>query len=120
MKPTPRRRPRPLLRSDTGFTLAELAVGVAVGALLIMITITLLSTLLRTHQRLGGLSRLQERWSRVQFLIDAEIREAYRLKSIANGLQLTRCEPESAEYFYESKNFYRALNFLFFCFQGIS
>ena len=104
MKATPRRRPTPSLQSDTGFTLAELAVGVAVGALLIMITITLLSTLLRTHQRLGGLSRLQERWSRVQFLLDAEIQESYRLESIANGLQLTSCEPESAEYFYESKN----------------
>ena len=104
MKPIPRRRPTPLLQTDTGFTLSELAVGVAVGALLIMITITLLSTLLRTHQRLGGLSRLQERWSRVQFLLDAEIQEAHSLQSITNGLQLISCEPESDENFYKSSN----------------
>jgi type II secretory pathway component PulJ len=104
MKATSRRRPTPLLQSDNGFTLAELAVGVTVGALLIMITITLLSTLLRTHQRLGGLSRLQERWSRVQFLLDAEIQEAHSLQSITNGLQLISCEPESDANFYESSD----------------
>ena len=95
MKKPLHRWPSALLRPNTGFTLVELAVATAAGALLIMITMTVLSALLSTHKRLGGLSRLQERWSRVKFLIDTEIQEAQSVENISNGFRLIICEPQS-------------------------
>jgi prepilin-type N-terminal cleavage/methylation domain-containing protein len=81
------------LRSDTGFTLVELVVGTAIGALAIVITTAVFAPQLRMHQRLGGQMRLQERWSRVKFLLNTEIAEAHRVESISNGLRLIFCEP---------------------------
>ena len=37
--------------------------------------------------------RMQERWSRVKFLLNTEIAEAHRVESISNGLRLIFCEP---------------------------
>lgn len=93
MKPPQRPWPSPLLRSDTGFTLVELAVGTAIGALLIVITTALFAPQLRVHQRLGGQLRLQERWSRVRFLLNTEIAEAHSVQSIGSGFELITCEP---------------------------
>ena len=93
MKPPQRPLPSPLLRSDTGFTLVELVVGTAIGALAIVITTAVFAPQLRMHQRLGGQMRLQERWSRVKFLLNTEIAEAHRVESISNGLKLIFCEP---------------------------
>ena len=93
MKPPQRPWPSPLLRSDTGFTLVELAVGTAIGALVIVITTAVFAPQLRVHQRLGGQLRLQERWSRVRFLLNTEIAEAHSVRSIGSGLELITCEP---------------------------
>ena len=93
MKPVQRPLPSPLLRSDTGFTLVELAVGTAISALLIIITTGVLSPQLRMNRLLGGQMRLQERWSRVESLLNTEIAEAHRVEPIGNGLELITCEP---------------------------
>ena len=93
MKPPQRPCPSPLLRSHTGFTLVELAVGTAISALVIVITTAVFAPQLRVHQRLGGQLRLQERWSRLESLLNTEIAEAHRVQPIGNGLELTTCEP---------------------------
>ena len=93
MKPVQRPLPSPLLRSDTGFTLVELAVGTAISALLIIITTGVLSPQLRMNRLLGGQMRLEERWSRVRFLLNTEIVEAHSVRSIGNGIELITCEP---------------------------
>ena len=92
MRPPQRPWPSPLLRSDTGFTLVELVVGTAIGALAIVITSAVFAPQLRMHQRLGGQMRLQERWSRVKFLLNTEIQEAHNVQPLASGLELTTCE----------------------------
>ncbi len=74
-----------------GFTLAEVIVASAVGALVIIATTTVFAPQLRMHQRLEGRTRLQERWARVQYLLDTEIQEAHSVAVIANGLRLTTC-----------------------------
>lgn len=74
-----------------GFTLVELIVAAAVGSLVIIATTTVFAPQLRMHQRLEGRTRLQERWARVQFLLDTEIQEAYSVALIPDGLQLTTC-----------------------------
>lgn len=80
--------PSPLPRTDLGLTLVELMVGTAVGALLIMATVSLLTAVPHTNERLGSLTRLQERSSRVQFLLDTEIQEAQSVTPVSNGLRL--------------------------------
>ena len=93
MKPAQRPWRTQFLQSDHGFTLVELVVGTAISALLIIITTGVLSPQLRMNQLLGGQMRLEERWSRVRFLLNTEIAEAHSVRSIGNGLELTTCEP---------------------------
>ena len=93
MKPAQRPWPSPLLRSNTGFTLVELAVGTAISALLIIITTGVLSPQLRMNQLLGGRMRLEERWSRVNVILNRDIQEAHIVQRIGNGLELLICEP---------------------------
>ena len=96
MKPPQRPCPSPLLRSHTGFTLVELAVGTAISALVIVITTAVFAPQLRVHQRLGGQLRLQERWSRMRFLLNTEIAEAHSVRSVGSGLELITCETLSS------------------------
>lgn len=83
-----------------GFTLVEVLVASAMGALLIIATTTIFVPQLRMHQRLEGRTRLQERWARVQFLLDSEIQEAHTVRVINNMLELTICEPLAMDEFY--------------------
>ena len=76
MKPPQRPWAPRLLRSKTGFTLVELAVGTTIGALVIVITTAVFAPLLRLNQRLDSQIRLQERWSRVNAILNFEIKEA--------------------------------------------
>lgn len=96
--PVARRFRCPRLTERSGFTLSEVLVVSVVGSLLIIITATVLIPQLRMHQRLEGRSRLQERWARLNMLLDTEIQEAHNLVEIPNGLRLIICEP--AEEFY--------------------
>ena len=93
MKPARRPWRTPALQSDHGFTLVELVVGTAISALLIIITTGVLSPQLRMNRLLGGQMRLQERWSRVESLLNTEIAEAHRVQSTGNVLELITCEP---------------------------
>jgi len=45
------------------------------------------------NQLLGGQMRMEERWSRVRFLLNTEIAEAHSVRSIGSGLELITCEP---------------------------
>lgn len=63
-------------RRSRGFSLAELMIATAVGGALMAGAITLVIAHMRTASRMEALMRLQETWSRVQFLLDQEIREA--------------------------------------------
>ena len=93
MKPAQRPWRTRFLQSDHGFTLVELVVGTAISALLIIITTGVLSPQLRMNRLLGGQMRLEERWSRVRFLLNTEIVEAHSVRSIGNGIELITCEP---------------------------
>jgi len=86
-----RRHPLSPNRANPGFTLLEVLVASSVGALLVISATSLFSPQLRIHQRLEGRTRLQERWARVNFLLDTEIQEAHRIEPIANGLRLISC-----------------------------
>jgi prepilin-type N-terminal cleavage/methylation domain-containing protein len=92
MKPARRPWRTPALQFDHGFTLVELVVGTAISALLIIITTGVLSPQLRMNRLLGGQMRLQERWSRVESLLNTEIAEAH-IVSFGNRLELITCEP---------------------------
>jgi len=59
-----------------GFSLVELMIAAAVGGVLMAGAITLVIAHMRTASRMEALMRLQETWSRVQYLLDLEIREA--------------------------------------------
>ena len=86
----------PLQRLKNGFTLVELTVGTAIGALMIIITTGVLSPQLRMNQLLGGQMRLQERWSRVNALLNTEIAEAHSVRNLSNGIELVTCEADDA------------------------
>lgn len=59
-----------------GYSLIELLTVVLIGSVLMIGTATLLITHIRASAKMEATMRLQEAWSRVQFLLDQEIREA--------------------------------------------
>lgn len=61
---------------DAGFSLVELMIVVVVGGVLMTGTVSMLISHIRSAARMEAMMRLQETWSRVQFLLDQEIREA--------------------------------------------
>lgn len=66
-----------LMRSEAdGFTLTELLMVVAIGSVLMLGTASMLISHIQSSARMEGTMRLQEAWSRVQFLLDQEIQEA--------------------------------------------
>ena len=95
----PRRHCRPRFQipirglSPAGVGLVELLVACTIGSMVILVSSVLLGPQLRMHQRMEGRTRLQERWARINFLLNTEIQEAHSAQTIANGLRLTTCEP---------------------------
>jgi len=59
-----------------GFTLTELLMVVVIGSVLMLGTATMLISHIQSSAKMEGSMRLQEAWSRVQFLLDQEIQEA--------------------------------------------
>ena len=59
-----------------GYTLVELLMVVVIGSVLMIGTATMLISHIQSSARMEGVMRLQEAWSRVQFLLDQEIQEA--------------------------------------------
>lgn len=84
--------------SASGFTLSELLVVSVIGSLLMIIIASVFIPQLRMHQRLEGRIRLQERWARVNALLDTEIQEAHNMEQITGGLRLIGCEPATDIY----------------------
>lgn len=59
-----------------GFTLVELAMVVAIGSIIMLGTASMLISHIRSSAKMEAVMRLQEAWSRIQFLLDQEIQEA--------------------------------------------
>ena len=59
-----------------GFSLTELLMVVAIGSVLMLGTATMLISHIQSSAKMEGSMRLQEAWSRIQFLLDQEIQEA--------------------------------------------
>lgn len=64
------------LHRASGFSLTEVMVAAAVGTILMTGAVSLIVSHTRTAARSEALMRLQESWSRIQFLLDQEIQEA--------------------------------------------
>jgi prepilin-type N-terminal cleavage/methylation domain-containing protein len=66
----------PLRRNQQGYTLVELLMVVVIGSVLMIGTASMLIAHIQSSARMEGLMRLQEAWSRIQYLLDQEIQEA--------------------------------------------
>lgn len=64
------------LQDSNGFTLVELAMVVAIGSIIMLGTASMLISHIRSSAKMEAVMRLQEAWSRIQFLLDQEIQEA--------------------------------------------
>ena len=62
--------------SRAGFTLTELVLVVGLGSLLMLCVASMITTQIQTSAKMHAGIRLQEAWSRIQFLLDQEIQEA--------------------------------------------
>jgi len=71
----PIRQP-PHSQNQQGYTLVELLMVVVIGSLLMIGTASMLISHIQSSARMEGLMRLQEAWSRIQYLLDQEIQEA--------------------------------------------
>ena len=72
----------------SGFSLAELLVGVVIGSVLVIGAGQLLANHIQTSARLEGLLRSQEKWSRIQRIIDQDIQEAHCIVTSGGSLVL--------------------------------
>jgi len=59
-----------------GFSLTELLIVSAVGVLALAAIIAVVLSYVRSRERVEAVLRLQEQWSRLQFLLDREIQES--------------------------------------------
>ena len=72
-----------------GYTLTELMIAAVVGSVLMMGAVSMIVSHTRTAARSEALIRLQDAWSRVQFLLDQEIQEARGTPTIASCSSLS-------------------------------
>jgi len=71
---------------NRGYTLVELLLVSVLGTLIVLAVINVIESHVRSRTKLEALMRLQDHWSRVQFLIDADIEEGRRILSGSSGL----------------------------------
>lgn len=62
--------------SRAGFSMVELMIGAAVGAICLAALVAVILSYVRSRDRLESMLRLQDQWGRLQFLLDREIQEA--------------------------------------------
>lgn len=79
----------PLLPRQGGFTLVELLVVSVLGSVVTIAAAQVLISHLRASVATEGMLRVQDTWSRVQFLLDQEIQEAERITASGSTLTLT-------------------------------
>ena len=89
---TPHTKPGHINRgcnATSGYTLTELMIAAVIGSVLMMGAVSMIVSHTRTAARSEALIRLQEAWSRVQFLLDQEIQEARGTPTIASCSSLS-------------------------------
>jgi prepilin-type N-terminal cleavage/methylation domain-containing protein len=62
--------------NQQGYTLVELLMVVVIGSVLMIGTASMLISHIQSSAKMEGVMRLQEAWSRIQYLLDQEIQEA--------------------------------------------
>ena len=82
--------------SSGGFSLTEVLIAIAVGSVLMAGAASMLVSHTRTSARAEALIRLQDAWSRVQFLMDQEIQESIGSPTIVTCTSLTLEMPDSS------------------------
>ena len=74
---------------SSGYTLTELMIAAVVGSVLMMGAVSMIVSHTRTAARSEALIRLQDAWSRIQFLLDQEIQEARGTPTISSCSSLS-------------------------------
>lgn len=78
-----------------GFTLTELLIVSVVGVVLISSLALLILSYTRSRERIEAITRLQDQWGRVQFLLDQEIQEA-RATTISSVTVPSSCPSQAS------------------------
>lgn len=63
-------------RPSNGLTLPELLIAIAIGSIVLLAASEILTSHIRSSSRMEAIMRLQDSWSRLQFLLNHEIQEA--------------------------------------------
>lgn len=88
---------RPLCRpQNTGYSLIELLIAIIIGGLMITGAASMLIAHMQTSSRSEAINRLQDSWSRIQFLLDQEIQEAIGTARVNNCSSLTLAIPATS------------------------
>ncbi|MFN5163692.1 MAG: hypothetical protein ACK5IA_17795 [Cyanobacteriota bacterium] len=75
-----RRRRRP-----QGYSLLELLLVTGMGLLLVTVVLSVIDGHVRSRTSMEALMRLQDHWSRVQFLLEQDIQESQGMVATSNG-----------------------------------
>lgn len=76
------RRPR---RASAAFTLVEILLVAVTGLFVFAAVTTMIVSNVRTRYRLESLLRLQDQWTRLQFLLEQDIQEGRSMAATASG-----------------------------------
>lgn len=79
-----------------GYSLIELLIAVMIGGLMMIGAASMLIAHMQTSSRSEAMNRLQDSWSRIQFLLDQEIQEAIGTPSVSNCSSLTLTIPTTS------------------------
>jgi len=82
--------------ASQGFSLSEVLIAVVVGSVLMSGAVSMLISHIGTTARFEALIRLQDGWSRVQFLLDQEIQEAIGTPTTVSCTSLSLEIPDSS------------------------
>ena len=83
--PSPRLTPPRIHRRAGGYSLLELLLVSGMGLLLVAVVISVIDGHVRSRTSMEALMRLQDHWSRVQFLLEQDIQESQGSVATSNG-----------------------------------
>jgi prepilin-type N-terminal cleavage/methylation domain-containing protein len=92
----PPRRASRKTTTGSGYTLVELLMVVIIGGLLMTGAATMMIAHMRSSSRSEAILRLQDAWSRIQYLLDQEIQEATGVPTTIACSSLTLTIPKEA------------------------